>query len=455
MIFNSVSFLIFWLVFSVFFFKDWKEKNKYILISAFSLFFYGFWKWEFVFLIILSALIDYFCGAKIYKSSFKKSWLLISVLANLGVLFSFKYFSFFISFLNDLGFNLSIDISNSFFGVLPVGISFYTFQSMSYTIDIYKGDLKPTRSFLKFFSYLSMFPQLVAGPIVRASDILNQMGNVKLQRGQELYFALKLIIYGFFKKTVIADGVAKYVNIAFVRPEYPDSSLYWWSVGICFSIQIYCDFSGYSDIARGLARMYGINFPLNFNHPYIATSFKDFWGRWHISLSSWFRDYVYIPLGGSREGRFKGHLNMWATMLISGLWHGASYTFIVWGALHALYLTVERELYFQKLPAFIRRIIVLKMVIIAWIYFRAEDISSANNIVLKMMSYTGSEVSLGNTISILIVIFLFRELYIAMNFKKSILRDKVHQFEPVWVGILAALSIFCRGEGDTFIYFQF
>jgi len=454
MTFNSLPFILFWIIFTIFFIKDWKPNLKYLLISIFSLFFYGFWKWEYIFIIILSGFIDYFCGKRIYKSSNKKIWLYISLISNLGILFLFKYFSFFIQILNDLGITLNSSIETGYFSILPIGISFYTFQSMSYTIDIYRGELKPTRNFLKFFSYLSLFPQLVAGPIVRARDILSQMSVMKLQSGDELYYGLKLIIYGFFKKMVIADGLAKYVNIAFVRPEYPDSSLYWWSVAISFSIQIYCDFSGYSDIARGLARMYGIHFPLNFNHPYIATSFKDFWGRWHISLSTWFRDYVYIPLGGSKKGKVRSHLNMWITMIISGIWHGGNYTFIIWGTLHALFLSIEREIKLSP-PIFVKRIIVLMGVIVSWVYFRAPSFNDANLIVYKMFSFSGSKVSLGNSISFLFLVFIFREIYIGKKLYESKMRKTIFKLEPIWLGVMIILSIYLRGDGDTFIYFQF
>lgn len=406
MVFNSIDFIIFWIVFTVVISFKWRVQSKYIIISSASLFFYGFWRWDYIFLILLSGIIDYICGWKIYHSNNRRLWLGVSLFSNLGILFLFKYFTFFVKFLNDIGFKASVNLEDSYFSLLPVGISFYTFQSMSYTIDIYRGQLKPTKDFFKFFSYLSMFPQLVAGPIVRAKDVLDQLVDIKMQRGEELYFSLKLIIYGFFKKLVIADGVAKYVNVAFSRPEYPDSSAYWWSVSICFAIQIYCDFSAYSDIARGLARMYGINFPLNFNHPYIASSFKGFWSRWHISLSSWFRDYVYIPLGGNRKGNIRSHINMWITMCVSGIWHGANYTFIVWGALHALFLTGERELDFISkkivIPIFIKKVLVLMGVLIAWMYFRADNITQANEIVIKMLSFSGCDVSLGNWLSMLI-----------------------------------------------------
>lgn len=461
MAFNSLAFLLFWIIFTILMLPNWKNNSKYLLISAASLFFYGFWKWEYIFLILLSGLIDYICGKQIHKNDNirRKYWLYTSIIANLGILFSFKYYTFFIEVINDLGGAVAMSDSSGYFSILPIGISFYTFQSMSYTIDIYRKELKPTNNFLKFFSYLSMFPQLVAGPIVRARDVLDQLENLKLQKNEELYSAIKLIIHGFFKKMVLADGVAKYVNIAFTRPEYPASSLYWWSIAICFAIQIYCDFSGYSDIARGLAKMYGIHFPLNFDHPYTANSFKGFWTRWHISLSSWFKDYVYIPLGGSRKGRIRSHINMWITMCVSGLWHGASYTFLIWGALHALFLTVEREgrSVFPKfkLPRFLQHLVVIMGVLVAWIYFRAHNLQQANEIILSMFTFSGSKVSLGNSISLIILVFFGREFYIAKNFQSSKLRVRISPLEPIWLGLLVVLSFFIRGDGDTFIYFQF
>lgn len=458
MVFNSLAFIVFILFFIIFFYRERSENVKYLIISTFSLLFYAYWKWEYTFLIILSGLIDFVCGAQIYKSKHKKKWLYVSLITNLGILFSFKYFNFFIVFLRDIGMNVSLSSSSGYWSVLPIGISFYTFQSMSYTIDIYRGHLRPTNNFLKFFSYLSMFPQLVAGPIVRARDVLDQLKYSKLQKGDELYYSLKLIVYGMFKKTVIADGVAKYVNVAFARPEYPESSLYWWSAAICFGIQIYCDFSGYSDIARGLARMFGIHFPLNFNHPYTAISFKDFWSRWHISLSTWFRDYVYIPLGGSRGGRIKSDFNMWMTMFISGLWHGANYTFLVWGAIHSFCLSLERVIikdFGVKVPTILHRIFVLAMVSIAWVYFRAENVQQANNIVLSMLSFSGLNISMGNTLFLIVLILIGREVYVAKELQRGRFREKLNRYEPVWVGLMAAITIYFRGEGDTFIYFQF
>lgn len=464
MIFNSLTFLIFWFFFTLFLLFAKSKNTKYWLISSFSLLFYGYWKYEYTILILISGLIDFYCAHKIYQTpKYKNFFLYLSVTTNLGILFSFKYIKFFINTLNEIFKLIDIDIfieknlSTGYFSILPIGISFYTFQSLSYTIDTYRGQLRPTTNFLKFFSYLSMFPQLVAGPIVRARDILDQLKMAKLQKGDELYYSIKLIIYGFFKKTVIADGIASYVNIAFVTPQHNDSCLYWWSVATAFAIQIYCDFSGYSDIARGLARMYGIHFPLNFNHPYTATSFKDFWNRWHISLSTWFRDYVYIPLGGGKKNRFRSNINMWITMLISGIWHGANYTFIIWGCLHAIFLTLEREAKHIHLtiPKPIKRIIVLGCVLVAWIYFRSENLTQANFIVKKMLSFKGNQITIDNNFLTILIVMFSRELYISLNINKTKIRSKLNRIEPIWLGVMASMCIFLRGDGNTFIYFQF
>lgn len=462
MVFNSIAFLIFWLVFTFAIKRSKKNNSRLLLLSISSLFFYGFWKSEYIFLIILSGLIDYICGEQIYrKPRFKKFFLGVSLFLNLSILFSFKYFGFFITVLKDINELTGLSLPTSFpsqsiFSLLPIGISFYTFQSLSYSIDIYRGEIKPARSFLKFFAYLSMFPQLVAGPIVRAKDIMNQLENLQLAYGDKLYSAFRLIVLGFFKKMVIADRVAHYVNVGFSDPLYPESSLYFWIVASLFSIQIYCDFSGYSDIARGLARMYGLEFSKNFNFPYLATSFKGFWGRWHISLSTWFRDYVYIPLGGNRKGRFFSSFNLWATMLISGVWHGANYTFLTWGAIHALMLSLEKTLNLQKvLPRPINRIITLFGVILAWVFFRADSISQALVISSKMLRFEGTGLTLPVDLAIILVGFIMFHIFHAQIFSSVRGSLLLQRIEPIALGIIAGACIFFRGQGDVFIYFQF
>ena len=349
MLFNSLIFL----VFAAIFFAVWQvikphRQRRYILLVISSFIFYGWWDWRFLFLIIGSGLLDFLAGLGMdRRPSLRKPFLALSLVGNIGSLMLFKYSGFFADNLSHLFALLGWDVHlraslPSFVLILPVGISFYTFQSMSYTIDVYKGDLKPTRNILQFFAYLAMFPQLVAGPIIRAADLLPQLEEDRPTTEEDRYEGLRLIVHGFAKKVLIADNLAYFVTEAFSNPVHSPSTLYWWVIMTAFAFQIYCDFSGYSDIARGLAKWLGYDFMVNFDHPYIATSLREFWSRWHISLSTWFRDYVYIPLGGSRSGEARSQANMWVTMLVSGFWHGAAWNFVIWGGLHAASTTMER-----------------------------------------------------------------------------------------------------------------
>ena len=310
MLFNSLIFAVFVPVFFVVYNLAKKNRQlKWIVITIFSFIFYGWWDWRFLFLILFSGLLDFISAIYIYKA--KKFFLWLSLIGNLGCLSIFKYSTFFANNIDWLMWSIGIESSlsaniNTFSIVLPVGISFYTFQSMSYTIDVYREKMKPVKNIFLFFSYLSMFPQLVAGPIVRARDLFPQLLKNRKVSTIENWNGLKLIVFGFFKKTVIADNLAPFVNEAFRLNNDIDSTIYWVFVISCFAFQIYFDFSGYSDIARGLAKWMGLHFRLNFNHPYLSFSLKEFWQKWHISLSTWFRDYVYIPLGGSKKGFYLG-----------------------------------------------------------------------------------------------------------------------------------------------------
>ena len=376
MLFNSIEFIVFFIVFMLLWGKL-KQNNtsRWLLITSASLFFYAWWDWRFVFLIIFSGLVDYFAGIGIEKYQRLKNTLLItSLVMNLGVLFIFKYTAFLAQAIQDFFrlFSIQVDLLtpiNEFSIILPLGVSFYTFQSMSYTIDVYRGRLKPTKNMLHFFSYLVMFPQLVAGPIVRAKDLLKQLESYKKVSSLAQWNGLKMIVYGFFRKVVIADNLAYLVDSAFENKSNFDGTLFWWVVSIAFSFQIYNDFSGYSLIARGIAKLMGYHFKMNFNHPYLSKSFRGFWQSWHISLSTWFRDYVYIPLGGSRKGNWKMVSALAITFLLSGLWHGANYTFIVWALLHILFLLTERfvkPLFKVKTPTIISILVVFVFVNIAW-----------------------------------------------------------------------------------------
>jgi D-alanyl-lipoteichoic acid acyltransferase DltB (MBOAT superfamily) len=435
--------------------------------------FYGWWDWRFLFLIIGSGLIDFFAGKLIVKFPRKRTALLIvSLIGNLGSLAAFKYSAFISENIQILFATIGVEINlqnhiPEFMYILPVGISFYTFQSMSYTIDIYRGRLKPTKNILQFFTYLAMFPQLVAGPIVRAKDLLPQLKRVRVVSKQESWNGFHLILIGYFKKVVLADNIAPLVNFAFSDANTSTSTLYWWVVMIGFAFQIYFDFSGYSDIARGIAKWMGLHFRINFNHPYISTSLREFWTRWHISLSTWFKDYVYIPLGGSRKGKLRSHINMWITMIVSGLWHGASWTFIVWGALHAFYLSAERILRLDKLlkkfilGKWIALVFVMIQVLIAWVFFRADTFEQAFTIIKNMIIVNKSldfgHVIFFNLALVYIIAGIIIELFYFLNLNRIRIyrRETKRKLQVIQIIILIIAIIFLRGPGEQFIYFQF
>ncbi len=475
MLFNSLIFLVFAFFFFLFLPLINKLKNNYrwsyIIIASFI--FYGWWDWRFLFLITGSGLIDYFAGKLIYKYPGKKTFfLIISLIGNIGSLAAFKYSHFIAENLDILflTFGLNLNLVNripDFMTILPVGISFYTFQSMSYTIDIYRGRLKPVNNILQFFTFLAMFPQLVAGPIVRAKDLLTQLKKVRKVSNTENLNGLNLILVGYFKKVVLADNIAPLVNYAFSDVNTSVSTLYWWVVMLGFAFQIYFDFSGYSDIARGLAKWMGLHFKINFNHPYISTSLREFWTRWHISLSTWFRDYVYIPLGGSRKGKVRSHLNMWITMVISGFWHGAAWNFIFWGVLHSFYLSLERifklKYLFNKIwgGRIIAAIFVLFQVLIAWVFFRAETFHQAVSIVKNMLIFNSDMNFKNDSVFNLGLIYIITGLIIESYFftglnKIKIMNRKKRQYlKFIYMIILVLMIIFFRGKGEQFIYFQF
>ncbi len=466
MLFNSLIFVVFAIVFFIVFKYFGKNvSGRLIWLCIASFFFYGWWDWRFLFLIIFSGFVDYFAalGMEKYPSQ-KKLLLIFSVLANLASLSIFKYSGFIAENIDSLlgltgGHSIAAHIP-AFFLVTPVGISFYTFQSMSYTIDVYKGQVKPTKNVVHFFAYLSMFPQLVAGPIVRAKKMLPQLLKARTVSNIEQWNGFQLIVNGYFKKMVIADNLAPHVVAAFSSPEMNSSSLYWWGVMIAFAFQIYCDFSGYSDIARGLAKWMGYNFPDNFNHPYISTSIREFWTRWHISLSTWFRDYVYIPLGGNRKGIFNSHLYLWITMLVSGLWHGAAWTFVIWGAVHAFFASLER---FVRWPVklsnhlsfrFFAWLLVSVQVLIGWVFFRANNFNQALKILHTMFSFHGPfKFNWGLDITIFIVVMSIRELLAALRLDHKFMKRPALMM--AFYTLLIVVIIFFRGKGSEFIYFQF
>ncbi len=470
--FNSVEFLCFFcllLLLLVWTHKDQAQKIIYLIASYL---FYMWWNPVFILLIIFSTAVDFFVGKKIADGAYKKRWLWVSICANLGLLAFFKYFGFFEENLLWLMRSMGSEPSwTSLNIILPVGISFYTFQTMSYSIDIYRGNLKPTKSFLDFAVFVSFFPQLVAGPIVRASEFLPQL---EVKRSLD-FSKLNLILIGkgLFKKVIIADNLAFFVDRIFENPElYPSAII--WIAAFCFSIQIYCDFSGYTDIAIGVAGVLGFKFPHNFNKPYFAVSPSDFWRRWHITLSRWLRDYLYISLGGNRNGTYMTYRNLFLTMLLGGLWHGASWNFVLWGFLHGFILIVYR---FFKLDAFIKSwskfslpsilnyLFFQYFVILTWITFRVEDFDkmwlSLKKFVLFDFNFNFANLGIGtlqffSTVLLLLVFCLIHLHSYRVNGVENQWRKlswSTIYIASIFIGFLS--YFFIPTQEMPFIYFQF
>lgn len=478
MLFNSVGFAIFFVfVFFLYWFvfnKSLKWQN--IFLAVCSYFFYGCWDWRFMFLLGFSTFLDYFSGLKIFESgtaSKKKFWLILSVGLNLGFLGFFKYYNFFIEsfaeLLSSVGFTPHMATLNI---ILPVGISFYTFHGLSYVFDIYFGKIKPTRNWIDYSLFVSFFPLLVAGPIERATHLLPQVEKPRTFNYTKAVDGLRQVLWGLFKKVVVADNCAELANTIFTNhQQYSGSTL---ALGaMLFAIQIYGDFSGYSDIALGTARLLGFELLQNFRFPYFSRDIAEFWRRWHISLSSWFRDYLYFPLGGSREGMAKTIRNTFIIFLVSGFWHGANWTFLAWGGLNALFImpsiifkTNRRNLdtvaQGRKLPS-IREcgqlIFTFCLASFAWIFFRAESISDAFIYIKEMFSvslFQTPEVMSGKVIAI-VIIFMIIE-WLGRENKYALEKLTLKWKRPLsWAFYyLIILAILCfTGTEQQFIYFQF
>lgn len=463
MLFNSVDYFVF-LIVILFAYYKLNHKWRWLLLLAASYFFYGVWKVEFLGLILFSTTIDYLCGIGISQSNSKKKrkWLLwLSLFSNLSILYVFKYLDFSITAVNDI-FSQDFVLYNL---VLPMGISFYTFQTMSYSIDVYKGDIKAEKHFGYFALYVTFFPQLVAGPIERASRLLPQLKQKVEFNWNNISDGLKMVLIGLFKKVVIADRIAQLVNEVYNnQAEYNGAILIIATVG--FAIQIYCDFSGYSDIAIGSARMLGVNLMDNFKTPYFSKSLQEFWTRWHISLSQWFRDYVYIPLGGSKVVKWRWRYNLLITFLVSGFWHGANWTFIVWGGIHGVILILEKikvKQFSYRIYKIGKMLFVFSVVCFAWIFFRANSMSDAIDIIHKMMTsfvkngliadFKSTGISLINTIILLYAITI---LFVLdwLNFQKKKVNN---EYIRLFGMIVLLFSILTMGvtEVKEFIYFQF
>ena len=454
---------------------DRKKQNLWLLGASYI--FYSFWDWRFLGLIIASTVVDFFCGKFIAGAGAnkrrRKIWLLVSVFTNLGILATFKYFNFFLSSLIDLGTSIGFQMNTySLEIILPIGISFYTFQTLSYTIDIYRGELKPTTKFANFAVFVAFFPQLVAGPIERARRLLPQFENTRDISIEKFFSGTLLITVGLFKKVVLADNAAVYVDSVFANPSlYSSSGLF--IATLLFSVQIYCDFSAYSDIARGTARLLGFDLMINFRQPYFSKSITEFWRRWHISLSTWLRDYLYIPLGGNRFGIVNTYRNNFITMLIGGLWHGAAWGFVLWGALHGAYLAIHKFMLESKplvrhptpLIDTLKILGVFVLVSLTWIPFRQPELIFAYEFFVKMISFQGPIFDVANPGKVLepgLVLVACMACILAIDIPNYRKNSDLALYEVGFLlkGIayslmVLGLMVFGGDNESAFIYFQF
>jgi D-alanyl-lipoteichoic acid acyltransferase DltB (MBOAT superfamily) len=482
MLFNSLNFAIFLpLIFILYWFAAKKSlKLQNILLLGASYFFYSCWDWRFLFLLVFSTLLDYYTGIRISETknqSNKKFWFWLSISINIGFLGVFKYYNFFADSFADVILNFGFSVNPWTLNViLPVGISFYTFHGLSYVIDIYNDKIKAEKDFIDYSLFVSFFPLLVAGPIERATHLLPQIKKERNFDYSKAVDGLKQILWGLFKKVVIADQCAEYANIIFNNSEnYSGSTLLLGAV--FFAFQIYGDFSGYSDIAIGTARLFGIDLLRNFAFPYFSRDIAEFWRRWHISLSSWFKDYLYIPLGGSKVGTLMKVKNTFVIFLVSGFWHGANWTFIIWGALNALYIMpsiifnsnrtnldiVAQGKYFPSIKELFSMLITFSLTVFAWIFFRAENLSHAWSIINKIFSKSlfmrplYEKDDLVKPLILLMLIFILiewfgREQQYAIA-KMGMRFPKIVRWGFYYTIIISI--IYFAGAEQKFIYFQF
>jgi len=476
MLFNSISFLIFLPTIFILYWSTNKFNLKFqnVLILIASYLFYGWWDWRFLSLIAFSTFVDYIAGLQIEKhtnKNYKYIWLSVSVIVNLGFLGFFKYYNFFtdnlIQTLSFLGYKPNIQSLNI---ILPVGISFYTFQTLSYSIDIYRQKLRPTKDIIAFAAYVSFFPQLVAGPIERAQNLLPQFFKKRHFDLNHSKNGIRQILWGLFKKVVIADNCANIVNPIF--DNYQEKHPIVLTLGIIlFAFQIYGDFSGYSDMAIGVAKLFGFRLMTNFRTPYFSRDIAEFWRRWHISLSSWFRDYLYFPLGGSRCNLTRGIRNTFIIFIVSGFWHGANWTFIAWGTLNAIFFLplfilktnrnntnlISEGRFFPSLLDTFKITSTFLLICFAWIFFRAKNIQHALNYIESFYKNINLPIIIPNISILLPITILFVTEWLH--------RNKEFTFENWQIPILGRWSfyiligililLFIPKEQHSFIYFQF
>ncbi len=484
MLFNSINFAIFLpIVFLLYWFvanRSLKLQNLLLLVSSY--FFYACWDWRFLFLLFFSTLLDYYTGLKMMEAKTlneKKAWFWISITVNLGFLGFFKYYNFFAESFSELISNFGLQVTPWILKViLPVGISFYTFHGLSYVIDIYKNRIKAEKNFIDYSVFVSFFPLLVAGPIERATHLLPQIKQKRSFNYTKAVDGLRQILWGLFKKIVIADQCAEYTNIIFNNSDAHSGSTLLLGA-VFFTFQIYGDFSGYSDIALGTARLFGIDLLRNFAFPYFSRDIAEFWRRWHISLSTWFRDYLYIPLGGSKGSMWIKIRNTFIIFLVSGFWHGANWTFIIWGLLNALYIMpsiifntnrnnldiVAQGKYFPSLRELLSMVVTFGLTVFAWIFFRAENVSHAWSIIKKIFSDTiiqfpnfDKDDTIKPTILLLFIFTIIEWIGREQQYAIQSLGLKWSQLMRwIFYGVLILTIYYFSVSIDTqqFIYFQF
>lgn len=482
MLFHTWVFLLFCLiVFPVYLLvrKNNRAMNIWFLIASYT--FYGWWNPWYLLLLFGTSAIDYWMVLLMErKQSTRKLWLIISLVSNFGFLAYFKYSGFITANINLLLANIgsSIQLPDpvsypnamlSFVGapddwlfetvILPIGISFHTFQSMSYTIDAYFGNIKVEHNFIRFLTFVSFFPQLVAGPIERAHNLLPQLQGTPTMTAQRISDGLSLFLVGLFKKVALADYLAKYVDLVYDTPsQYQAPALI--LATVAFGWQIYFDFSGYTDMARGIAEMMGFRLMLNFNNPYAATGLGDFWNRWHISLSTWFKDYVYFPLGGSRGTLWATYRNMFMTMVISGVWHGADWGFIIWGALHAVARCLTRDLelttfYRQRVPRLAKQMLVFTFVTFTWIFFRAQTWEKSWLIIERIFTTEWVDPRFPLLMAFLILaVWIYQLIYAGQSSFRRVLEWNVVKVSMAAL-MLAYILMIAQASTKQFIYFQF
>ena len=459
MIFSSIPFLYYFLpaVLAVYYLTPRRGKNAVLLLA--SLFFYGWGEPKLLWLMVFTIAVFYLCGLAIGRSAHhKKAWLVVSVCAGVGLLGLFKYADFFITSVNAAT-GMSLPLLKL---ALPVGISFYTFQCLSYTVDVYRGTVPPQKNPISFGAYVALFPQLIAGPIVRYADVARELEE-RTHSWENVGMGMRRFVVGLSKKVILADNLAMLAKL--YRESAEPSLVFAWLYAVAFTLNIYFDFSGYSDMAIGLGRMFGFHFPENFNYPYLSKSVTEFWRRWHISLGSWFRDYVYIPLGGNRVSKAKWVRNILVVWMLTGLWHGAAWNFVLWGLLFAALLMMEKALPgLQRLPGVLRHGYVLLAVILSFVLFNADTLAQAGNDFSALFGLAGLPLFTAETGYYLrsyapaLVIACIGATPLVKQAAQKIGENRAFQMlEPVlWLGLLLVCTAYLvDGSFSPFLYFRF